>query len=240
MFFLSEDALCKSQREYGGKDALRGETTVKGDTLGPAAVRQRARRSYSSDFSRQQVAAPAEYRYPFRTTHRHITRERPTCWSVAKLGRAFQQTGRTTNTAGKAASCAPCRGHYHGQESNAQPIGQVVRRLRARGSETDGQATGSASSTSISRRQASHSLSAFASCRMSLIGPSATTRNVRSLVATGCKTDIPATRSWLHRQTTERRRDAVHLSLERSSSVAATHSLYAVNYANGGSQHNFP
>ena len=129
-------------------------------------MRQRARRSNSSDFSRQQVAAaPAEHRYPVRTAHRHINRERPICWSVAKLGRAFQQTGRTTNTAGKAASCAPYRGHYHGQESNAQPIGQVVRRLRARGSETDGQATRCASATSISRRQTSDSLSAFASCR---------------------------------------------------------------------------
>ena len=104
----------------------RSELIVWRSSLGPAAVRQRARRSYSSDFSRQQVAAaPTEHRYLVRTTHRHINRERPICWSVAKLGRAFQQKGGTTNTASKAASCAPCRGHYHGKNRTLNPSAKL-------------------------------------------------------------------------------------------------------------------
>ena len=77
--------------------------------------------------------------------------------------------------------------------SRIQPIGQVVHRLRARGSETDGHATRSASATPISRRQNSDSLSAFACCRMSLIGPE------RRLLRDSNTSEIGAKRKWLAR-----------------------------------------
>jgi hypothetical protein len=71
-------------------------------------------------------------------------------------------------------------------------------------------------------------------------GTSATTRNVHSLVAAGYKRTCQQLDHGCMGKQPERRRDALHLTLERSSSVAATLSLYPVNYANGCSQHNFP